>query len=58
MSKGSSVPPLGNLAGPDTPRLKAGSFMNWKRSVLPLDALLVHKRGNVVLDMLHVLVDS
>ena len=57
MSKGPSVPPLGNLAGPDTPCLEAGSFMSKGLSMLPLDALLVHECGNVVLDMLHVLVD-
>ena len=35
----------------------AGRPMNKSPSVLPLDALLVHECGNVVLDMLHVLVD-
>ena len=57
MSKGPSVPPLGDLAGLDTPRLETRGLMNKSPSVLPLDALLVHERGNVILDMLHVLVD-
>ena len=57
MSRGQSVPPPGDLAGRDTPRLETRDLMNWEQSVLPLDTLLVHECGNVVLDMLHVLVD-
>ena len=55
--QGAISAPTRDLVGRDTPRLETRGLMNWGQSVLPLDALLVHERGNVILDMLHVLVD-